>query len=218
MIKAVLFDMDGVIIDSEPIHRKAYFKMFSEVGIDVPEEEYESYTGKSTVSICKKLCSNYELQQKPEELVAIKRKYFYDIFDNDPSVHLIDGVLPLIQNYYKNGLKLVLASSASMRNINSIFKRFDLDQYFIGKVSGAELKESKPHPEIFEKAAEMTGFSREECMVIEDSTNGISAAHSASIFCTAFKSPHSEGQNYDLANLVISDFEEIYYDKLKGIL
>ncbi|MBS9766868.1 MAG: HAD family phosphatase [Flavobacteriaceae bacterium] len=218
MIKAVLFDMDGVIIDSEPIHRKAYFQMFSEVGIDVPEEEYESYTGKSTISICEKLCANYKLPQTPEELVAIKRKYFYDIFDNDPSVHLIEGVLALIQNYYENGLKLVLASSASMRNINSVFKRFDLDKYFIGKVSGAELKESKPHPEIFEKASEMTGFSRKECMVIEDSTNGIQASHSAGVFCVAFKSPHSEGQNYDLANLVISDFKEIYYEKLEGIL
>ena len=81
----------------------------------------------------------------------------------------------------------------------------------MGKFSGADLERSKPHPEIFIKAAEHTGCSKSECMVIEDSTNGIKAAHSANIFCTAFKSPHSSGQDYTLSDLVISDFKEIQF-------
>ena len=74
-------------------------------------------------------------------------------------MELIDGVLDRIQEYHRNGLTLVLASSASLPNINRIFKRFDLDRYFVGKLSGADLAASKPHPEIFIKAAQTAGFS-----------------------------------------------------------
>jgi len=74
-------------------------------------------------------------------------------------------------------------------------------------------KRSKPHPEIFLKAAESTGFHKSECMVIEDSTNGIKAAHAAGIFCAGFKSEHSSGQDYTLANVVVSSFEELSFSK-----
>jgi beta-phosphoglucomutase-like phosphatase (HAD superfamily) len=101
-----------------------------------------------------------------------------------------------------------------MPGINQIFERFDLNQYFSGKFSGADLEKSKPHPEIFLKAAESTGFNKYECMVIEDSTNGIKAAHAAEIFCVGFKSPHSSHQDYTLASKVITSFEEISYSKI----
>ena len=213
MLKAVLFDMDGVIVDTEPLHRKAYFKMFSDIQINVDEALYASFTGQSTINICKRLVNHFNLSHAPEYLVKLKRQHFKYLFENDTDLALIDGVLDLIKDYHANGVKLVVASSASMPNINRIFERFNLDQYFMGKFSGADLKQSKPHPEIFIKAAAHTGCKKAECMVIEDSTNGIKAAHAAGIFCTAFKSEHSTGQDYNLANLVISDFKEIISSK-----
>ena len=217
MLKAVLFDMDGVIVDTEPLHRKAYFKMFSDVQITVDEELYASFTGQSTINICKRLVNHFNLSYAPEYLMKLKRQHFKYLFENDTDLALIDGVLDLIKDYHANGLKLVVASSASMPNINRIFNRFDLDPYFMGKFSGADLKQSKPHPEIFIKAAEHTGCSKAECMVIEDSTNGIKAAQDAGIFCTAFKSEHSTGQDYSLADMVISDFKELTYSKATQI-
>lgn len=214
MIKAVLFDMDGVIIDSEPLHRKAYFAMFQEVGITVSDELFESFTGQATLHICKQLVDKFDLERKPEQLVDIKRKYFKDLFFNDPELDLIPGVRDLIRNYYSSGITLVLASSASMPNINNVFKRFDLDQYFKAKFSGADLEASKPHPEIFIKAAKASGFDTHECMVIEDSTNGIKAAHAAGIYAVAFNSPNSKNQDYSLADKVITDFSEIQYARL----
>ena len=130
MLKAVLFDMDGVIVDTEPLHYKAYYQMFNDVSIEVSENLYKTFTGKSTLEICKTLCQEFHLSQSPHELVAIKRKHFEYLFNNDTDLQLLDGVLELIQNYHKHQLSLVLASSASMPNINRIFKRFDLDQYF----------------------------------------------------------------------------------------
>src|SRR5690606_2999104 len=105
-----------------------------------------------------------------------------------------------------------------MPNIERIFKRFDLNIYFKAKLSGADLKQSKPHPEIFIKAAEATGFSREECLVIEDATNGIAAAKSAGIYCVAFDSFHSKNQDYSQADLVIKNFNEIPYQVIKNLI
>lgn len=217
-LKAVLFDMDGVIVDTEPLHRKAYFSMFNEMEIEVSEDLYTSFTGASTKNVCNTLIDKYNLSRNHEELSLIKRNHFKHYFYNDADFNLIPGVKKLIKNYYENGVKLVLASSASMMTIDMVFEKFDLAKYFVGKISGADLKESKPHPEIFLLAAEIANEPKENCMVIEDSTNGIAAAHAAGIFCAAYKSEHSSGQNYEKANMVISDFSEVEFDKMKEFI
>lgn len=213
-IKAILFDMDGVIVDTEPLHRKAYFKMFEEMNIEVSEEMYASFTGASTQKVCTRLIEHFGLEKNWNELAETKRKYFKYYFDNDPEFDLIPGVRALIEHYYSHGLKLVLASSAHMNTINWVFEKFGLEKYFVGKISGADLKESKPHPEIFELAAKMSGEERENCLVIEDSTNGIQAANAAGITVVAFKSPHTHGQNYKGAHKIISDYREIFVEEL----
>lgn len=211
MLKAVLFDMDGVIVNTEPLHHKAYYKMFEDVNIEVSPQLYAQFTGQSTLAICQTLVDHFKLPLVATTLVDIKRDHFKNLFKHDQSLALLDGVLDLIKEYHQNGLTLVLASSASMININRIFERFDLDQYFVAKLSGADLKASKPHPEIFEKAAQASGHERHECIVIEDSTNGIVAAKQAGIFCVGYNSLHSHDQDYSLADLVVSDFKAISY-------
>lgn len=218
MLKAVLFDMDGVIVNTEPLHRKAYFKMFDDVNINVDDDLYASFTGQSTINICKRLVNHYNLDNQPEDLVKIKRKHFKYLFENDNSLTLIEGVFDTIKDYYTNGLKLVVASSASMPNINRIFERFNLNEYFCGKFSGADLKKSKPHPEIFIKAAHHTDFKTSECMVIEDSTNGIKAAKAADIFCIGFYGDNLSAQDFSLADKVVKSFTEITYEKVKNLL
>ena len=214
MKRAVIFDMDGVIVDSEPLHHKAYQKMFSDFNLQVSSSLYESFTGQATQAICERLCTLFKLDFEASDLVNRKRKHFNLLFDEDQEFQLIEGVKDLIEDYHQSGLKLVLASSASMQNINRIFKRFNLDPYFTAKFSGADLKASKPHPEIFIKASGATGFMKEHCIVIEDSTNGIKAAKSAGLFCVGFDSPHSKNQDYSQADLTIQSFEEIQYSKI----
>ncbi len=202
--------MDGVIVDTEPLHRKAYFEMFDHFGLEVNQPLYDSFTGKATLKVCQELVAHFNLNENPQTLIDKKREHFKNLFDNDPDFDLIPGVLDLIKNYHQHGIKMVLASSASRNTINWVFERFGLDQYFIGKISGAELTASKPHPEIFERAAEKAQEPRTNCIVIEDSTNGIKAAHAAGIYCVAYKSKHSKNQDYNLANKVIEDYKSIY--------
>lgn len=208
-IKCVIFDMDGVIIDSEFIHKKAYYETFESLGLEVSEELYKTLTGSSTINVFQNLIAHFNLSEDPHRLVTEKRKRFISYFENDPSLHLVNGVEHIIQYFHVKGLTLVLASSASMPNINRVFKRFHLDQYFTAKISGADLTLSKPHPEIFEKAAMLGKTQRKNCIIIEDSDNGIQAANDAGIFVFGYRNPMSADQTLENADAVISDFEEL---------
>ena len=213
-LKAVLFDMDGVIVDTEPLHRKAFYKTFEDLNIIVSDEYYATFTGASTKKVTNSLKEKYKLDISAEDITNIKRRYFKHFFDTDPNFNLHIGVRELIETYYRNNIKLVLASSASMNTINWVFDKFNIGKYFMGKISGADLEESKPNPEIFIKAAEIAGEAPKNCMVIEDSTNGILAANRAGIFCAAYKNENSLMQNYQLANILVDDFSELEPEKI----
>ena len=201
--------MDGVIIDSEEIHKKAYYETFSSIGVDVTDELYKSLTGSSTINAFQKLVAHFNLDENPEELVLDKRRRYVQFFENDPTLHLVKGVEKLIQHFYNQQLTLVLASSSAMVNIDRVFTRFDLHTYFTAKISGADLVASKPHPEIFEKAAILGNTPKENCIVIEDSDNGVKAANDAGIFVVGYKNPLAADQTLENADLVIEDFSEL---------
>lgn len=201
--------MDGVIIDSEEIHKKAYYETFNSLGLNVSEKLYKTFTGSSTINAFQKLVQHFSLNENPEELVLDKRKRYVNFFENDPNLHLVKGVEELIKHCYNEGLTLVLASSSAMVNINRVFDRFDLHQYFSAKISGADLTASKPHPEIFEKAALLGNTSKANCIVIEDSDNGITAANGAGIFVIGYKNPMISDQTLENADAVISDFNQL---------
>ncbi len=208
-ITCVLFDMDGVIIDSELLHKKAYYETFVSLGLEVSEELYKNLTGSSTINAFQKLITHLDLEEDPNELVLQKRKRYVDLFENDPSLHLVNGVEDIIKYFFHKGITLVLASSSAMVNIDRVFNRFDLSQYFTAKISGADLTQSKPHPEIFEKAAVLGNTAKENCIVIEDSDNGIKAAKDAGIFVFGYRNPMAADQTLEHADAIITDFNEL---------
>ncbi|NVK51539.1 MAG: HAD family phosphatase [Flavobacteriaceae bacterium] len=208
-IQCVIFDMDGVIVNTEPLHKKAYYQLFDSLKINVTPTLYHSFTGGSTINICQKLVDTFNLNENPQDLVLRKRSNFVKLFTNDPTLQLIEGVEDIIKYFYNKQITLVLASSASMETINRVFTRFDLDKYFIGKLSGADLQQSKPHPEIFEKAAALANTPKENCIVIEDSDKGVKASNRAEIYCVGYISKHSKLQKLEHADMVISDFSNL---------
>jgi HAD superfamily hydrolase (TIGR01509 family) len=217
MIKTVLFDMDGVIVDTEPVHHYAYEQHFKQLNIDVSEEMYASFTGNSTKNIYERLKTTFNLTQEVADLVNTKRQLFNEAFEKKEDLQLLEGVLDLIQELHGKGMQLVLASSSANVTIQMIFNRFGLEPYFTHKVSGEDFPQSKPNPAIFLEAARLAQTPVEECIVIEDSTNGIKASHSAGIYCVGYRSVNSKLQDYSLANKVISDFSELSYDTIRTL-
>ena len=153
MIKTVIFDMDGVIVDTEPVHHYAFNRHFKELNIIVSPEMYASFTGNSTQNIFERLKLQFDLKDDVQSLVETKRKLFNDAFDSKSDLYLLDGVEDLIKDLYNNGMQLVLASSSATVTINRIFNRFQLHKYFTHIVSGEDFPKSKPHPAIFQHAA-----------------------------------------------------------------
>lgn len=218
MIKTVIFDMDGVIVDTEPVHYYAYHQHFKELNVPVTDEMYATFTGNSTKNVYQKLIDAYKLQHEVELLVSRKRALFNDAFDNKEDLELLPGVEALIKDLYKNGIQLILASSSAKVTINRVFRRFDLHQYFSDIVSGEDFEFSKPHPAIFEHAASLSIAPKEQCIVIEDSTNGIKAAKAAGIYCVGYQSEHSILQDTSIADLVIADFSELTAEKIRNLV
>lgn len=217
MIQTVIFDMDGVIVDTEPVHRYAYFKQFEELNIAVTEEMYTSFTGFSTRNTFQKLKEVFVIEQEVEDLIQRKRSIFNDAFDSKADLELLEGVEMLIIELHRNGMQLILASSASKVTIERVFNRFKLHDYFTHVVSGEDFPKSKPHPAIFEHAASLSIAPKENCIVIEDSTNGIKAAKAAGILCIGYNSIHSEAQDLSEADVIINHFNELDFSAVRII-
>lgn len=217
MINCVIFDMDGVVVNTEPVGYLANQEFYKKLGITVPDNVYETFIGNSDKNIIQKIKELYSLEESVEELLKESYKYYFEAFDNAKDLELMPGVKKLIIDLHENGIKLLLASSATHAKINKVFDRFGLNPYFEDKISGEEFEFSKPNPAIFNEANKRSGFPKEECIIFEDSTNGIKAAKAAGIFCIGYDNGHSMMQETSLADMVIDDFNNLNAEKIKHI-
>lgn len=214
MYQAVIFDMDGVIIDSEPIHFRMMKKYLEELGIQISEEEWNEYTGMANKEIFASLKLKYDLQQTAEDLTTVYMARYIDFLNSAKGIKPIAGVVALIREIHGIGLPLALASSASPKNIAIVLEKFQLGGYFEIAVSGCNMAASKPAPDIYFHVAEMLKVNPSECVVIEDSTNGLKAAKAAGMACIAYSNPNSGKQDLSLADAVIDSFEGCDFVKL----
>jgi HAD superfamily hydrolase (TIGR01509 family) len=206
--KAVIFDKDGVIIDTQPLHYKVFNNFCEENFWDISIEEYESFNGTTSIEMFTRIKNNHKIENTVDDLVNMFQKKYIDLIASLKDVKPIFGVDILIKTLHSNGIKLAIASSATRKKIELVLEMFKLEHYFDVIVSGYEVDRSKPAPDIFLRAAELLGMRIEDCIVIEDSANGITAAKSANMRCIGYQNPLGN-QDLSNANIIITNFLEL---------
>lgn len=208
-MKAVIFDMDGVIIDSEPVYNGIHEKMLRDFGVkeilDVPED----YTGMTNSAVFKIVREKYNLKQTVEEISAYQLKVILEEFsrlEDEP----IDGIRDLLAFLKEQQIKTAIASSSARKLIETVVKKFNLMAFFDVIVSGEEVPAGKPAPDVFLEAARQLHVSPEDCLVIEDSKNGTIAAKEAGMSCIGFKNPNSGNQDLSRADNVVLSIRDIH--------
>ncbi|MGL4606910.1 MAG: HAD family hydrolase [Eubacteriaceae bacterium] len=188
-IKAVIFDMDGVLIDSEPIYNAIEKELYKDLGIEVSDEFMLQSLGMVVEEWWIKIFKIFEINKDPKKFAELEAQRYYECLE-DPEVEKIPmpGALELMKALKEKGIKLALASSSDKRAINLICETLGYNAYLDVKVSGVEVKHGKPAPDVFLKAAELLKVNPENCMVIEDSPNGIEAGINAGMRCAAYLS------------------------------
>lgn len=209
MLKACIFDMDGVILDSEPFHMKFEQELFKSLSIEVGEEEHMKFVGTTSHYMWELIRGKYNLPFSLEELVKKDRDNYYDFLVSKCDIKPIEGVKDLIRNLYNSGFKLAIASSSPMDVIQVVTEKLDINKYFNILVTGDYVKKSKPEPDIFLYAAEKLGVRFNECIVIEDSHNGILAAKNAGMKCIGFINKNSGNQDLTSADIIIKKFSDL---------
>lgn len=211
MIRAVIFDMDGVIIDSEKDYKQIEWDMYAEMGLPVSEEEAMESMGTVCRDWWQTLKNRYHFEQSAEELAAREdRLYVEYLFDDSRPKTMMPGADALLVALKERGLKTAVASSSVPQAIERVLGLFKIEQYFDKKVSGHEVKAGKPAPDVFLKAAEHLGVLPEECLVVEDSYNGIRAAKAAGMQCIAYLSAPEGVVDYTLADYKVADFADFF--------
>ncbi len=219
MIKAVIFDMDGVIIDSEPLWIKTTNIYFKKVGIDFPNEDSMltfidiNFRGRRQKEIIKILKDKFKLKGTYSQIMKERTKLLLKVFDKE--LKLVPGVLLLIKKFKKNNIPMVIASSSPQEVINYAMIRFKLKPYFKEIISGDNVKESKPEPDIFIEAAKsFENIKTSEILVIEDSYSGILAAKKAKMKCLGIRLNNAANKYYKKANKKITTFVNINYNSV----
>lgn len=219
MIKAVIFDKDGVLIETFDLHAKAHLIVLSELGIKAKTEDIAKRYGKLTSHILKEVTHEYgkDITDIAAQELANKKEEIYRKMA-EKKLKLLPGVKKMLIYLRKKDYKIGLASSSSRESIEQLLRVAKIKKIFDATISGWEIKTGKPDPEIFLKCAERLKIEPEECVVVEDSIHGIEAAKRAGMKCIAVATgQHSKSELEKLKpDLLLDSLEE--FDKILDFL
>ncbi|MCL2705645.1 MAG: HAD family phosphatase [Spirochaetaceae bacterium] len=217
MIQAVIFDMDGVLVDSEIYHFEAEKLILEKIGISIQEEEIHSFVGLAMDKMWERIKIKYHLEKPVSKLVEEDTIFRVNYFRNVGEIPPIVGVKKLIEEIKKERLKTAVASSSHPDLIKTVLEASNLLQYFPVYLSGFQVKRGKPDPDIFLETAAKLDVKPAKCIVIEDSYNGVTAAKKAGMKCIGYQNPSSGKQDISAADLIIKNFDQLNLDLIKSL-
>lgn len=206
-IKLVVFDMDGVVLDSEPLHEKARQRMFREMGV-VPDSRMPDAVGKSASGFWRSILRIYNLEGDP---YVLERRQYTLVAAQIKENHLQPsaGFIDIVDKARSKGIKIALASSSTRELVNHTLKLLEVERYFNITVSGDEIPKKKPAPDGYLKVLQLAGIEASCAIAVEDSCAGIVSAQKAGIFCYGYRNKTSGNQDISNADAIISRLSDI---------
>jgi beta-phosphoglucomutase len=214
-LKAALFDLDGVVVDTAKYHYLAWKKLAEELGSDLTIEENNLFKGVGRMQCMDILLSLKGLSMTEEEKLKNadrKNKIYIEYISKMSKDEVLPGFLKLSDEIKKRGWKIALASSS--KNTAIVLERLGISNCFDAIVNGNDIVNSKPHPEIFEKAAQKVGINPSECVVFEDAKAGVQAAKAAGMKCVGI----GKREELNRADMVIPGFEGISIEDILEVI
>jgi HAD superfamily hydrolase (TIGR01509 family) len=208
-IEAIIFDMDGVLVDSEPFHIQNEKRMFKKLGLDISDEEHAGYMGAATDVMWEQIIRSKNLTLDIAETTALTIKESLPFLRSLPKIEPMPGLIDLLENLVEKQIPMAVASSSDPETIEIMLSKSGLKKYFDFAVSSVKAGKSKPEPDVFLYAAKLLNVQPENCLVIEDSKNGIKAAKAAKMLCIAFSGASTGEQDNRKADFKFRHFSEI---------
>jgi len=216
-LKAVIFDMDGVLIDSEPLHFEVDQMVLRKLNINESKSYLERFVGYTNCAMWQIIQNEYSIEKTIDELIELQmttKLHFLEKSD----YKAIDGIKELLEEIRLNKIPMGIASSSPRVFIEAVINKIGISQYFDNWISGEEVEKSKPEPDVFLKISELLGVNPDKCIVIEDSKSGTIAAKKAGMKCIGYKNINSGNQDLSIADLIIDRIPEINVHTMKELM
>lgn len=210
-IKACIFDLDGVIVDTAKYHYLAWKRLAAEMGFDFSEAHNERLKGVSrmrSLEILLEVGNIKRTDEEMEELATKKNDWYVEYIRQLRPDEILPGVQKFLDELRMNGLKTAIGSAS--KNTPLILERLNLSEFFDAVIDGTKVSQAKPDPEVFLKGAEELGVNPEQCIVFEDAQAGIEAAKNGNMYCVGVGKPENlNGYDYLIAGFEGVSFKNI---------
>lgn len=211
MFKAVIFDMDGLMIDSEPFHQMAFDKALQKWGSSLSiEENNASYVGITDIDAASDMVRKKNLSISPATLVGEKQKYYRSILEQNLVAQ--PGVIDLLAALKKKGIKTAIASSSTIEEIKIVCKKLDINNDIDFICSATQVAKGKPAPDIFLFASDHLQVDPQDCLVMEDAPSGVLAAKAAGMKVYVVPSRETKNRDFSEADKVFRSLSEVRID------
>ena len=214
MVKAVILDMDGVMVDTEPVQHKAFCWLVEREGKQpkLHPNGLVHWVGITERENVARLKEKYGLRGKIEEMVKERQKYYQNLLKTE--LRPMPGLDSLIDLLRDRGIPMAIASSSAIENVEIVLKALRLQEVIKVVVSGTEVKRGKPAPDVYLKAAQDLGVEVKNCWVIEDAANGIEAGKRAGMRVIAVTSQYTRDQNFSKADRIVNSLGDVTGDMI----
>lgn len=209
MIKCIIFDMDGVLINTEPLHYHIWQQICAEHGFTLEYDKYKGCIGSTIKYLFDLLLQNYGVAFHNDPAILKRFREIKEAYLAENGVPRIDGVPETVAALYRQGYILAVASSSSQDYIDFSIRELGIHPYFRLLFSGERVEHPKPAPDIFLEVAKRLRLQPSECLVVEDSCNGSRAARAAGMTCIGFRNPDSGDQDLSAADRTFYPFSAL---------